>query len=149
MEVRVTNRNSYALYGRYAAVDYQFSPGHPTAITRVAADHIFGLRDGNKTRALNCLGILKVGVTYSEALAVLAQVSFEEGRMVYETSEAPQPEPEPEPIDPETPAQEDEEEDTKESGGRPGAPRSPGRKSEVGAITPPASDDSPAGRRQW
>ena len=157
MEVRIVNRNKFALPGRYAAVDYQFPPGKPVAISRVAADHIFGLREQNKTRALNCLGILKVGVTYQEALAVLANVSFEEGRMVYETgSEEPRPEPDPQgPEGPMPPApspaqdEEEEEEDTKESGGRPGAPRSPGRKSEVGAITPPASDDSAPGRRQW
>ena len=63
MEVRIVNRNKFALPGRYAAVDYSFPPGKPVAISRVAADHIFGLREQNKTRALNCLGILKVGVT--------------------------------------------------------------------------------------
>ena len=148
MEVRVTNRNAFALPGRYAAIDYLFRPGKPTAISREAANHIFGLGEVNKTRALNCLGILKVGVTYQEALAVLANVSFEEGRMVYETAEQPKPEPEPEQPEKDEPA---EDEDEPESGGRPGAPRSPGKKSEAGElhVSTPASDDSKGGRRQW
>ena len=148
MEVRVTNRNAFPLPGRYEAIDYLFRPNKPTTITRDAANHIFGLTDANKTRALNCLGILKVGVTYQEALAVLAKVSFEEGHVVY--AEQPEPEPEPEPAEPEKdePA---EDEDEKESGGRPGAPRSPGKKSEAGElhVSTPASDDSKGGRRQW
>ena len=156
--MQVTNRNTFPLAGRYAAIDYEFPPGKATELPREAANHIFGLGQQDKTRALNCMGILKAGVTYKEALAVLDKVIFAEGRMVYETQQehepghkqpghkpGEQPKPEPEPKGP----GKDEDEDEEESGDSPGAPRSPGRKSEGVMQTIAPSGDLKPGKRHW
>jgi hypothetical protein len=166
-DVQVTNGNKFPLRGRFAAQDYNFLPGKPLEISRDAANHIFGLGQPDKTRALNCLGILKAGTTYKEALEVLANISFEEGHMVFEAQseqgdparpqhpqqpDKPHP-PQPHPgQQPGKPGKDEEHEESEESGGtRPGAPKGPpGGKSEaVGTPLSTASDDLKRSTRKW
>ena len=144
VQVQVTNRNSFPLPGRYAAVDYVFPPNKPVKVPRAAADHIFGIGQDDKTRALNCLGILKGNVTYKEALEVLKRIQFEEGQVVFESPEpgkhAPGKHQEPGKKD----EPEDEDEET-ESGDRPGAPKGPGGKTGAERSAPADLD----GKRKW
>lgn len=180
-EVQVTNHTASALRGRFAGENYVFAPEEPTAISRQAAVHIFGLGQTDKTRALNNLGILTGEVTYKQALEVLAKISFVEGHMVYEAQQqgpgggqqTPPPKPgeqhpgqqapgqkQPGQQPPATPGKEHEEkrgpakdeddDETQESGGRPGAHRSPGRKSEgEGSQHTSPSDDPEPAKRKW
>lgn len=172
MSYQVTNQTGSALRGRFAAEDYVFPPDKPVEISKEAAVHIFGLGQSDKTRALNCLGILVGKVTYEEALAVLQKVRFSEGHMVYEAQQQgpgggqqnpgqpgqQQPGQKPgehhpgqKPGEKERgPGKDEEHEESEESGGRPGAPRSPGRKSEgEGSMHTSPSDDHEPVKRKW
>lgn len=173
-DVQVTNRNPFPLPGRYDGQDYLFPPNKPTAIPRDAATHIFGLGQSDKTRALAQLGLWKAGVSFKDALAMLDKVSFSEGRMVYEAQHEPgkhdpskhqpgqqqagqhqpgQQQPGEKPEQPKPgPGRGEDEEESEESGDSPGAPRSPGRKSEAGelqAISPASDDLKRSAKRHW
>lgn len=172
-EVQVTNHSASTLRGRFAGEDYEFPPEKPMAISRQAATHIFGLGQADKTRALNNLGVLVGTVTYKEALEVLKQISFVEGYMVYDAQQQgpgggqqtpgqkpgqpgqQQPGQKPGEQKPEHekergPGKDEDDEESQESGGRPGAHRSPGKKSEgEGSMHTSPSDDSVALKRKW
>lgn len=171
-EVQVTNHTAAPLRGRFAGEDYVFPPGKPMEISRKAATHIFGLGQTDKTRALNNLGVLVGAVTYEEALEVLKKISFVEGVMVYEAQQqgpgggqqTPKPgqqQPgQPKPGEPQQhpdkekrgPGKDEDADESEESGGRPGAHRSPGRKSEgEGSMhTSPSDDPDPEpAKRKW
>lgn len=168
-EVQVTSHLRRTLHGRFDGQDYVFKPEDPVSIPRLAATHIFGLGQDNKTRALAQLGILKAGVTYQEALAVLRKVQFAEGHMVYEAQQqgpgGGQQNPQPGHQPGQHPGQKDQpdkekkgpgkdeehEEESEESGGtRPGAPKGPpGRKSEAEDPKFSASDDLSPAKRIW
>jgi hypothetical protein len=85
--VQVKNGSTLRLIGRFDGRDYLFPPGGMTSLPEDAANHIFALRQDNKTGALNRLGILKPGVSMEEALAVLDKLSFSKGRVVFEDSQ--------------------------------------------------------------
>lgn len=169
-ECRVTNGNSFPLPGRFAGVDYTFPPDEPVDIPLQAARHIFQLGQDDKRRALAQLGILKGTVSYEAALAVLKKVKFVEGHMAYDAQQqgpgggqqTPQPgqkpgeqpgqkpgEHKPDPSkEKHGPGKDEENEESEESGGRPGAPRNPGRKSE-GEVQTSSSDDLAPAKRKW
>lgn len=110
-DIQVTNHNSFPLQGRFAGIDYTFPPGEAVTVPEKAAEHIFALGEEKeqKTGALNRLRLLKPGDTLEEAYKALDNISFAEGRTVFEESE---------PLPPPTGI-----------GDTPGAPRNPGGES--------------------
>jgi hypothetical protein len=56
--VRVTNRTGAAIKSRYDGRDYLFSTNEPTDIHQLAAAHIFGFGQKDKTNAFHRLGLL-------------------------------------------------------------------------------------------
>lgn len=144
--VQVTNRNKFPLPGRYAGEDYTFPPGKPVAVSRAAAEHIFGIGQQDKTRALNNLGILIGKVTYKEALETLKRVEFTDGHVVFsESPHEPGPGKHHEPGKKAPGKDEQEDEDETESGDSPGAPKGPGGKSGAEQSAPADLD----GKRKW
>lgn len=90
-DVQVVNGNPFPLKGRFAAKDYDFLPGEPTAIPLAAAEHIFGWNDKDKTGALNRLGLLIPGngSTFESAMKALRNVRYDEGRVVFAQQQQP------------------------------------------------------------
>lgn len=104
-DVQVVNKNDFPLKGRFAAQDYVFLPGEPTAIPLAAAEHIFGMNDKDKTGALNRLQLLLPGngSTYESAMAALRRVSFRTGRVMFAEHQQPRkPQSPPQPKHPQT-----------------------------------------------
>jgi hypothetical protein len=86
-EIKVVNHNKETLYGRFDGEDFEFAPEVPTCLPLDAAKHIFGLGNEDKSQVLNALGWLvpgEHGMTYKEALAKYDQISFLQGRTVYD-----------------------------------------------------------------
>ena len=84
-EIKVVNHNEEVLRGRFNGEDFVFEPGVPTVIDLEAAKHIFDLGKEDKSQALNALGWLIPGhSTYKEALAKLDNITFLQGRTVFD-----------------------------------------------------------------
>lgn len=83
--IRVTSHLHQILTGRFNGTDYVFEPEQPLEVSLEAAQHIFGLGDDDKAGALNKLGLLIPGKhSYADALKQLDQITFEQGRIVYD-----------------------------------------------------------------
>jgi hypothetical protein len=129
VELKVINNNPFPLRGRFDGEDYLFPPKKPVCISLDAAKHIFGLGDEDKAPALNKLGLLIPGKdTVEQALAKLDNISFIEGRTVFDDEEGGE---ETDVDDEETPTRRG----PKKTGGRPHV-ASPGGESPAGASAP-------------
>jgi len=73
--VRVTNRTGVTIRGRYDGVDYIFEEGDATDVHHLAAAHIFGFGQQDKTNAFLRLGWLTKG-SYEEGLERLKDIQF-------------------------------------------------------------------------
>jgi hypothetical protein len=133
-EVKVINHNEETLRGRFDGEDYAFVPEKPTYLSLDAAKHIFGLGNEDKAQALNALGwFVPGGSTYEQALAKLDNISFLQGRTVFEDEEGALPSDETD--DP--PA--DEPRRGRKTGGRPHV-NGPGGETAAGEQSPAAEN---------
>lgn len=73
--VRVTQRTGTVLKARYDGRDYVFKDGEPTDIHMLAAKHIFGFGEDDKTNAFHRLGLLN-NMTMEMALEWLNDIEF-------------------------------------------------------------------------
>jgi hypothetical protein len=73
--VRVTNRTGARIKGRYDGVDYIFENNEETDVHHLAAAHIFGFGQDDKTNAFLRLGWLATG-NYEEGLERLKDIKF-------------------------------------------------------------------------
>lgn len=86
--IRVVNNSKRVLRGRFDGIDYQFAPKRPVDLPLDAATHIFGLGEEDKAPALNRLGFLTPGRdTLEDAIQRLDEITFFEGRVVFDTDE--------------------------------------------------------------
>lgn len=135
--LKVVNHNKgLVLRGRYDGQDYVFPPEEPVTLPFDAAAHIFDIGKEDKSQALNMLGLLIPGQhTLADALKKLDQVSFHEGRMVFDNEDE---------LDEDAIADEAQRGQTrgKRSGGRPPTSQVPGGESaapgKTGVATTPA-----------
>ena len=131
MTVQVTNRNDFALRGRFNGRDYTFAPGKPTEAPEDAVRHIFGFGQDNHVGLIR-LGLLKPGSTLETAKAALDKVQFTTGKMVFE-----QPEPAPEPARGPGKNEEPEDEPEESESGKASAQQiAPGGSTGVAAAAP-------------
>lgn len=74
--IRVTNRTGSVIKGRYDGVEYIFENEKPTDIHHLAATHIFGYDQKDKTNAFIRLGWLAAGLSMDEACAKIDDIVF-------------------------------------------------------------------------
>lgn len=86
--IKVISHLEQTLRGRYNGKDYLFEPEKPTVLPLDAATFIFGLGQEDKGAALNQLGLLRPVGKYEDALAKLDQITFLEGKVVFEDEAA-------------------------------------------------------------
>jgi hypothetical protein len=76
--VRVTNHTGAVIKGRYDGTEYVFKIGEPTDIHNLAATHIFGFGQDDKTNAFHRLGRLAGDDNYEMAMEWLRDIEFGE-----------------------------------------------------------------------
>lgn len=76
--IRVKNNSDEDLYGRYDGKDYLFEVGKVTDIHNLAATHIFGFGEEDKTTAFHRLGWFANGMNYKQAMQRLSEFEFGE-----------------------------------------------------------------------
>lgn len=86
--IKVISHLDKPIYGRYDGEDFEFIPEKATVLTLEAATHIFGLGNDDKRQALNMLGLLGPAGDYNEALKKLDQLTFLEGKVIFEDDSA-------------------------------------------------------------
>lgn len=133
-EVKIINHNEETLRGRFNGEDFEFKPEVATVLSLDAARHIFGLGHEDKSNALNALGwFVPGGLGYKDALAKLDNISFVQGRTVYDDDEPLQPDTDDVALDrPRSP----------KTGGRPHVTGPGGEKAAGSAHAPAASNPS-------
>jgi hypothetical protein len=73
----VTNNNTFDLNDRYNGIDFSFPVGQRVAIDEVAARHIFGFGDADKTPYLVRQGWMRSTGEFESAMKALNGFSFE------------------------------------------------------------------------
>lgn len=74
--VVVTNGTDKQIKGRYAGKDYFFPVNEAVTLPVIAAQHIFGFKNPDKTSALTRLGWMKNSEEYDTAMERLGLVKF-------------------------------------------------------------------------
>jgi hypothetical protein len=72
----VTNETEKVIKGRYAGKDYVFPVGQSVALPEIAASHIFGFKQSDKTAALTRLGWMTNSEQLETAVEKLGLIKF-------------------------------------------------------------------------
>jgi hypothetical protein len=74
--IGVKNKSEVTIKARYNGEDFTFSPGVTVACSELAAAHIFGYGEKDKTRALHRLGWMTSAGQYEQGLQRLDDFAF-------------------------------------------------------------------------
>lgn len=88
--IRVVNNLKERIFGRYDGEDFEFLPGASVRLPILAAIHIFGFGQQDKTRALNNLGWLRQSEDREKAMAKLNRITFTEAPPLIEAEVEPE-----------------------------------------------------------